>query len=318
MKDELLIKYLLEETSGEENLQVEQWLAAHPDHHKEYEQMKWVWESSKASLQQSDVDESQAWEKFKSRKDRSSSVIRLFPNWLRAVAAAVALVITSLVALSFLPHSGRAYFAEVVLEAGENSQKEVLLDGSLVTLNKNSKLSYSQKIFSGERHVHLLEGEVYFEVERDEQRPFHVHAGDLTVKVLGTSFNVKMDKEQAQVILDQGSVGLEWEGMQVVLKPGEKAFTNLLTKQLETLQVRNGLHRYYVNNKFEALEVPLYQIVEGLNDAYDADITIASEGLGEQRITTTLEYGSLDQNLEVIKETLGIRISGEGKRRVLH
>jgi transmembrane sensor len=318
MKDELLIKYLLKETTEDENLRLEEWLAAHPDHQKEYEQMKWVWESSKAGLQQSDVDENQAWEKFKSRKDRASPVIRLFPKWLRAVAAAVALVITSLVALSFLPHSGRAYFAEVILEAGENSEKEVLLDGSLVTLNKNSKLSYSQKIFSGERRVHLLAGEVYFEVERDEQRPFHVHAGDLTVKVLGTSFNVKMDKEQAQVILDQGSVGLEWEGAQVVLKPGEKASANLLTKQLETIQVGNGLHRYYVNNKFEARQLPLYQIIEALNDAYDADITIASEGLGQQRITTTLEYGSLDQNLEVIKETLGIRISGEGKRRVLH
>src|SRR5690606_6056705 len=126
---------------------------AHPDHQKQYEQMQWLWESSKTALQHSTVDENLAWEKFKTRS-RISKTFQ-FPLWLRGVAAVFAILALGWTALSFMPHSGKAYFAEVILEAESNSQKEILLDGTSVTLNRHSRLSYSQKIFSGERHVHL-------------------------------------------------------------------------------------------------------------------------------------------------------------------
>ena len=317
MNDELLTKYLLKETSGEENLLVEQWLRAHPDHQKQYEQMQWVWENSKTTLQHSTVDEDLAWEKFKTKRSRTSKTIR-FPFWLRGVAAAFVLLAIGWIALSFIPHSGRAYFTEVVLEAGGNSQREILLDGTLVTLNKNSKLSYSQTMFSGERHAYLLEGEAYFEVRRDEDKPFYIQADDLTIKVLGTSFNVKKQGDYTHVVLDRGSVSVALGRQSLVLEPGEKVAVNKESKILEKTEIENRLYRYYLNNKFEAENIPLQQIVAALNDAYEANISIASDDLKSRRITTTLEYGSLDQNLEVIKETLGISISGQGKERVLH
>ena len=318
MKDELLIKYLLEETSEDENALVEQWLAAHPDHQKEYEQMKWIWESSIASLQKRDVDESLAWEKFKTKRDRRSGSLLLFPVWLRAVAAVLLILVIGLLALSFLPHSGRAYLTEVVLEAGDSIQNEILLDGTLVTLNKNSRLSYSQKMFSGERHARLLEGEAYFEVERDVDKPFYIQSDDLLIKVLGTSFNVKKHGDYTDVVLDEGSISVQIGDQALTLEPGQRVSAHGKNKSLEKSAIENRLHRYYLNNRFEAENIPLYQIVVALNTAYDANISIASEGLKTRRITTTLEYGSLDQNLEVIKETLGISISGEGKERVLH
>src|SRR5690554_3554153 len=113
MNDELLIKYLLEETSEEETSLVKQWLKAHPDHQKQYEQMQWVWESSKTTLLQSTVDENLAWEKFKTRRNDSSSTTKIFPLWLRGVAAVFFLLAIGWIALSFMPHSGRAYFTEV-------------------------------------------------------------------------------------------------------------------------------------------------------------------------------------------------------------
>src|SRR5690554_3792373 len=304
MNDELLTKYLLKETSGEENLLVEQWLRAHPDHQKQYEQMQWVWENSKTTLQHSTVDEDLAWEKFKTKRSRTSKTIR-FPFWLRGVAAAFVLLAIGWIALSFIPHSGRAYFTEVVLEAGGNSQREILLDGTLVTLNKNSKLSYSQTMFSGERHAYLLEGEAYFEVRRDEDKPFYIQADDLTIKVLGTSFNVKKQGDYTHVVLDRGSVSVALGRQSLVLEPGEKVAVNKESKILEKTEIENRLYRYYLNNKFEAENIPLQQIVAALNDAYEANISIASDDLKSRRITTTLEYGSLDKNLEVIKETLG-------------
>lgn len=318
MKDELLIKFLLSETSEDENILVKRWLAAHPDHQKEYEQMRWVLDNSKASLQRSEVDENLAWEKFKTKRHQSASRHRLIPFWLRGVAAAFVMLAIGWLALSFLPHKGRAYFTEVVLEAGDNTQKEILLDGTLVTLNRNSKLSYSQKMFSGERHARLLEGEAYFEVERDEATPFYIQSDDLVIRVLGTSFNVKKHGDYTDVVLDEGSIAVEIGNQALTLEPGQRVSAHSKDKILEKSSVENRFHQYYLNNKFEAENIPLYQIVEALNAAYDANISIASESHKTRRITTTLEYGSLDQNLEVIKETLGISISGEGKERVLH
>lgn len=318
MNDELLIKYLLKETSEDENILVKRWLEAHPDHQKEYEQMKWVWDRSKDSLQSSEVDENLAWEKFKTKRDQRSGSLRLLPVWMRAVAAVFTIMVIGWLALSFLPPGGRAYFAEVVLEAGDSTQKEILLDGTLVTLNKNSRLSYSQKMFTGERRVRLLEGEAYFEVKRDEDTPFYLQSDDLEIKVLGTSFNVKKQGDYTDVVLDEGSIAVQIGDQALTLEPGQRVSVHGKDKSLEKSTVENRLHRYYLNSKFEAENIPLYQIVEALNAAYGANITIASEGLANRKITTTLEYGSLDQNLEVIKETLGISISGEDKESVLH
>lgn len=317
MNDELLIKYLLEETSEQENSKVKQWLEADPDHQKQYEQMRWLWESSKTALHNSKVDENLAWEKFKARRGSAPKTIQ-FPLWLRGVAAVFAVLSIGWIALSFMPHSGKAYFTEVLLEAGGTSQKELLLDGTVVTLNRNSKLSYSQKLFGGERQAHLLEGEAYFEVKRNENKPFSIQVEDVTIRVLGTSFNVEKGKTHTAVMLDKGSVAVALGGQSLVLEPGEKASVDKERRSLVKSRTENQLYRYYLNNKFEAQQLPLYQIVEALNNAYDANIAIASEALGQKRLTTTLEYGSLDQNLEVIKETLGISISGEGRERVLY
>ncbi|HLW20394.1 MAG TPA: FecR domain-containing protein [Cyclobacteriaceae bacterium] len=317
MNDLILIKYLLKETSTEENLLVERWLGTHPDHQKQYEQLQWVWKESKANLLSSTVDENLAWEKFKARSGRTSKRVQ-FPVWLKGVAAVVAILMTGWVALSIMPHSGRAYYGEVILEAEDNSREEKLLDGTVVTLNKNSRLSYSQKMFGGERHAHLLEGEAYFKVERDENKPFIIQVDNLTVRVLGTSFNVKKQGEYTDVILDEGFVSVKLGDQAMVLEPGQKVSANGTDKVLKKSPVDNNLYRYYLNNKFEAANIPLQQIIEALNDAYDAKISIASEELKSRRITTTLEYGALDQNLSVIQETLGISISGNGKERVLH
>src|SRR5690554_6133227 len=112
MKEELLIKYLLKETSTEENLLVQRWLGSHPDHQKQYEQLQWVWKESKTNLLSSTVDENLAWEKFKTKRNRPTKLVQ-FPVWLRGVAAVFAILAIGWIALSFLPHSGRAYFAEV-------------------------------------------------------------------------------------------------------------------------------------------------------------------------------------------------------------
>ncbi len=96
-------------------------------------------------------------------------------------------------------------------------------DGSRIWLNANSKLYFPEKFDSLERSVRL-EGEAYFEVEKDSLRPFHVETNGLVTTVLGTTFNIANREESAIAIsLVSGAVKVTEKTATdpVWLKPGE-------------------------------------------------------------------------------------------------
>ena len=85
----------------------------------------------------------------------------------------------------------------------------VLSDGTTVRLNAGTTFSYPE-IFAGEERRVELQGEAFFDVERDESKPFIIETGDLTTQVLGTAFNIKAfdDDPSIEVTVLEGSVGV--------------------------------------------------------------------------------------------------------------
>jgi hypothetical protein len=97
----------------------------------------------------------------------------------------------------------------------------VLSDGTRVWMNARSRLVYPVA-FGDTREVEL-EGEAYFEVTRDENRPFIVHAGQVAVKVLGTEFNVNTcRKQKVQTVLVKGS-GKGYTVRCSIIQPGQQS-----------------------------------------------------------------------------------------------
>ena len=126
-------------------------------------------------------------------------------------------------------------FPAVVLKAGEtiavqngSRSRSMLPDGTTVWLNAGSKLFYDDH-FSGATREVMLEGEAFFDVVKQPQRPFIVHTSGIDIKVLGTAFNVKSYPEDKTVIttLYRGSVKIfrenESEKSAIILKPNQKA-----------------------------------------------------------------------------------------------
>jgi transmembrane sensor len=115
---------------------------------------------------------------------------RVIPVWLKA--ASWAAVIAGIFFAGYLlmkpaKHTELAY-KTVTTKNGE--KKEVIIhDGTRLTLNAGTTLHVYDD-FSTERRIDLVDGEVFFEVKRDEDRPFSIHSNDLTISVLGTSFDV--------------------------------------------------------------------------------------------------------------------------------
>lgn len=111
--------------------------------------------------------------------------------------------------------------------SGDLIKRIRLVDGTVVHLNKETTLSIRQGHFNARiREVWLEEGEAFFEVAKDPQRPFIVHTADgLSTKVLGTSFNIKAYAEIAKQVVSvkTGRVQVEsTEGKRILLTPDTK------------------------------------------------------------------------------------------------
>ena len=98
-----------------------------------------------------------------------------------------------------------------------------LPDGTIVKLNADSKLTVPET-FSTDRREVSLHGEAFFDVARDESRPFIIHTKDIDVEVLGTSFNVRsyLNEEPSIVAVATGKVGVSGEDKRETLTRGEK------------------------------------------------------------------------------------------------
>jgi len=316
MSDDLLIKYLLRETSPEEDLALSQWLAEDPENRKEFERFELIWKESKNLEQKSTVDPDAAWLKFKEQIPASAPepVIRPISKklgWLRI--AAVLFIIAG--AWSFYQFLGQNGYDTI--SSGQMVRTEVLPDGSKVTLNKNAVLSYKKDFTGNLRSVKLEQGEVFFDVSPDKSRPFVIDADQVNIRVLGTSFNVKKNSELTEVIVESGLVRVSLKDQQIELKKGEKVLikrTNgVLNKELSS----DYLYNYYRTNVFVADNTPLWRIVEILNEAYQVKIEIADPKLRDLTLNTTFKDESLDTILHIISETLRIKVHKEGEKIIL-
>lgn len=315
MNDDLLIKFLLKETTPEEDAQVQEWIALSEENQKEFARFELIWNSSKKLEAESAVDPDMAWERFRNKVSEKKievpvRYINQRHSWLR-VAAAIFLIAG---AWSFYSNFYAGYDT---IEAGQLVRVETLPDGSEITLNRNTKISY-RKNFKGEsRNVKLESGEVFFDVTRDKSKPFVIEADDVTVRVLGTSFNVKHINDYTEVIVETGLVRVSMDNQSVELKPGEKVSIKGKNSQLKKQANTDQLYNYYRSKLFVADNTPLWRVVEILNEAYDANIVIESEQVKNLPLSTTFKDESLDNILHVITETFKISAVKEDGRIIL-
>ncbi len=163
------------------------------------------------------VDVNSAWNKVMSKINAEAPVITLKPagrsltgiRFMR-IAAAVLILAGLGTALLFTLKSD-PLSKMIVASTGEkeNNLKVSLSDGSTVTLNHNTKLSYRSSYGKRSRNV-SLSGEAFFEITGDPSKPFTIDAGKARVKVVGTSFNVITENHNSavEVFVETGKVML--------------------------------------------------------------------------------------------------------------
>ncbi len=316
MSDDLLIKYLLRETSPEEDIELSRWLAEDPENRKEFARFELIWNESKKLENKSTIDPEVAWLKFKQQLPDANpkAVIRPITKrlaWLR-IAAVLFIIAGAWSFYQIIQQNGYD-----TISSGQMVRTEVLPDGSKVTLNKNAILSY-KKDFKGKlRSVKLEQGEVFFDVSPDKSKPFIIDADQVSIRVLGTSFNVKKNHDLTEVIVESGLVRVSLPNQQIELKKGEKVLIKDSDKTLRKELSSDQLYNYYRTNTFVADNTPLWRMVEILNEAYQSKIEIADPKLRDLTLNTTFRGESLDTILHIISETLRIQVQKEGEKIIL-
>lgn len=307
MKDELLIKFLLKETGEEENAIVQNWLMQSEVNTKYFADFEKIWLESKNLAQITNVDTEEAWKKFKSKvDDRTLATPIVKPlktnnNWLK-IAAVLVFAIGAWTVYTFFSSSN---YTDLV--AYDQVTQELLPDGSELTINKNTQISYAGN-FESNRNLKLKQGEVFFNVKPDKNHPFIIEIANVEVEVVGTSFNIKHLNEKTEVVVETGIVKVKLGHQEVQLLKGEKVYLSADTKELIKQENTDQLYNYYRTKLFVANNVSLEKLISILNEAYGSDVILA-ENIANLKFNSTLELGSLDNNLAIICEALNLKIS---------
>jgi len=193
----------------------------------------------------------------------------------------------------------------------------VLADGTGIWLNSDSKLVYPVTFSRKTRKVWLT-GEAYFEVEKDERKPFIVDTDLGEIKVLGTQFNVKCYPEESNVTatLVEGRVSFSNEIVEdVKLYPNDQLVFN---KGDSNVNVRDVNVQHYVNwidNQMSFQSESLESIMRMLARWYDVEVTFEDESLKELVFSGNLDkYDTIDSFFKLFELGANVRFEIQGKR----
>lgn len=310
MKKDLLIKYILEEVNPEEKIQIQNWIDSHPMNKKEYIALKKTWEMSKGINQNlPEVDVDLAWEKFLENKasieEKNPPIKNL--DWKKTLMIAASTTVLVLIGLSWYLYSSNSSYVEVV--SGKEYIKSILPDGSTVNLNRNANLTFDKQWLVNNRNVFLKQGEVFFDVKRDEKSPFIITSGKSKITVLGTSFHVSREKNITNVIVASGSVKVNFENQEVILSPKETV--TISDNDIHTLKVdtiKDELYKYYIAQEFIFENTPLKRVFAVLAKAYDKQIILEDPKKAKLLYTATFKQQNLNEMMNVIVQTFELKI----------
>ena len=191
----------------------------------------------------------------------------------------------------------------------------ILEDGSHLMLNTKSHVRVDLQ--ADKRVVYLAEGEVYFEVAKDENRPFYVETSGGLVRVLGTKFNIRHRGDHSDVTVLEGAVGVVNHGrisdvdkielpLDATLKPNEKFILGDDQADNVALPVDGSAVLSWRDRKLVYNGARFATLVEDLNRYYDAEIRIGDPALENIEVVAILQVEDRAATLKALEQTFHI------------
>jgi ferric-dicitrate binding protein FerR (iron transport regulator) len=215
---------------------------------------------------------------------------------------------------------------EISVSYGSKSRIK-LPDGSSVILNSGSTLKYPGRFDKLSRNV-FITGEAYFDVSKDKEHPFYVKTNGITIKVLGTKFNVKSYPEEkiVQATLVTGSIelysnrnGICKNNRLAILKPNQQAIieignsksTNGCKNNLDSIKsisINNQIDvvRYisWKDNRLDFRDEKFINLSHQLERWYNVEIEIKDDKMKETLLSGVFMKETIEQSLKALKLTM--------------
>ncbi|RYC70119.1 FecR family protein [Spirosoma sordidisoli] len=252
-------------------------------------------------------------------------------SWLR-VAAAILLITGA--GWWFIQRPNRIDYAELVAQLGQTRVEQtndtqqprtvLLSDGSTVTLQPGSRISYPVSFRGNQREV-VLQGEAFFSIAKNPVKPFVVYANELVTKVLGTSFWVRarQQDEQVQVTVKTGRVAVFSQADPqlsaklkapaldgVVLDPNQRIVYTRATEKMEKGLIEQPLMTGQQEHELQAFnfdETPVAQVFETLEKAYEIDLVYDPTLFRDCPVSANLTDLPLYEKLDLICKAVQAR-----------
>ena len=241
--------------------------------------------------------------------------IRRFIAYAAAVFIPIALIIGLFIRINsqvdLLADGG---YDEVYVPNGERMQL-LFQDGSKVHLNSGSRIRYPKKFGLSERKVYL-EGEAWFEVAKNKNRPFIVDLSYMDIKVLGTTFDVKAypEEEAIFVALETGSIELKSRSFKSYqLRPGEKAVYNKASGRCEVLRSHDvKMYSAWRRNVLVFKSAPLSDVMKTLARTYDISFDVKDSAALRYTYTITTDSVNLTTVLKELEKITPVLFEEKG------
>lgn len=332
MNAELLARYLSRECTTQEYIEVESWLRISEEHVEQLKNYERIWADAQ-QLNKLDIEFDSAldWSVLQNRIEAEDlSVEEQTPMLITSRATALNRNISyfsriaAILSLVFLVgFYGSQFFVQVPTEQNEAVLKEIsmkkgqrgsvtLSDGTLVSLNSESSITLPDRFKSDVREVYL-NGEAFFEVAKNEEKPFKIYVNGTVIEVLGTSFAVRAfpDDESVRTTVVEGLVSFRSQDEDisegVLLSAGDLGEFNLKRKKISKEFIEN-LDPYisWKEGYLTFEQASMTEVRKQLERKYDIEVVFEDSNIELLELTAELKSRSLRNVLETISLSLGL------------
>ena len=307
--ERLILKQLEEQTTAEEAHALAAWLNASPDHQRQYDQLKNVWELTRIPTPIPPPDHATAWKKVATRsrlrqaQDRPAVAQQKRSRQRSLGWMAVPLLLIGATVWGLLMTRSPSMI-EVTTLPGQ-VRTITLSDDTTIRLHGESTLRYSVDYNKQERIV-TLEGEAFFAVTQTGL-PFEVYSETAQVRVLGTQFSVRSQETSTEVVVTEGRVRVmanQADQQPIELSVGEGVVvTPTQINSLDTNSVQDTEAWIAGSVTFDATPFP--EAIDRLSRIWNTPIEITATGLETESVSGSIRLGDIQQTLETLCLTLG-------------
>jgi ferric-dicitrate binding protein FerR (iron transport regulator) len=328
---EFLAKHLAGETSPDEQIEMKNWLKQSESNVSLYNEISNYWNQINNIKEMNQFDTDKGWEKLYIRiisaqmsEERKMRKFFFLSRSMMKIAAAFTLLIAMGIGSYFL-FSGFPGRNVITVATSDitNQNRLVLPDGSVVFMNKGTKISYSKNFNTAAREVKLA-GEAYFSVIHNAEKPFIVHTHKADIKVIGTSFNVQALKSsgKVEVFVESGKVELlniENKEKALVIEPGYIGYVT--NKEIARHKNSDVNYLAWKTKTLHFNSANMNIVARGIQDIFNVNLVFENPDMLNCRIEGHFENEPLENIMETIctihnwqweKKGNRILLSGQG------